>query len=372
MQLNGIRNIYILGDLHLGIKNGSIEWFNIQKDFLIDWFIDSIKKDGFDPEQDILIQLGDVNHIRESINIRIDNESEEIFEKLSNVFKKGVYILIGNHDIYYKDRTDINSLKKIPKLYENIHIFEKPEILTINGVHKFLMAPWEHNISILTDTIKKYKDRSDYLMCHADINEFSLNKWTKIQSGINRADLNSFKKIYAGHIHIRQNNGNVTYVGTPYQLDRGDFGNVKGFYKLNVSGNDIEETFIENTHSPRFIKIDAKKMLNMNINKISEQFKDNFVEILIDNNMAKIFPINRFIDLVDTYGHRSLEFIPYALDDINITSEDLDYSYDYNMFEILSEYLKIREISADLTNKVSIEFKNLYDKINQNRNNNEV
>jgi UDP-2,3-diacylglucosamine pyrophosphatase LpxH len=372
MQLDGIRNIYLLGDLHLGIKNGSIEWFNIQRHFLINWFIDSIKKDGFDPDQDILIQLGDVNHIRESINTRIDNESEEIFEKLSNIFKKGVYILIGNHDIYYKDRTDINSLKKIPKLYKNIHILEKPEILIINGSHKFLMAPWEHDISILTDTIKKYKDKSDYLMCHADINEFSLNKWTKIQSGLNRTDLNSFKRIYAGHIHIRQSNNNITYIGTPYQLDRGDFGNVKGFYKLSIKGDELEETFIENTESPEFVKIDAKKMLNMNINEITEYFNDNFVEILIDNNMAKVFPINRFIELVENCGHRSLEFIPYALDELNLISDDLVYSYDYNMFEILNEYLKIREISADLTNRVSVEFKNLYDKINQNRNNNEI
>lgn len=368
MDLNDIRNIYLLGDLHLGIKNNSIEWFNTQRKFLIEWFIETIKKGGFNPDTDILIQLGDWHHIRESINIRIDNESEEIFETLSDMFKRGIYIVLGNHDVYYKDRTDINSLKKIPKLYPNIHIFEKPNILNINeNSHKFLLAPWEHNVSKLSESIKKYKKGCDYLLCHADINEFSLNKWTKINGGLDREDLKYFKRIYSGHIHIRQSNGNMTYVGTPYQLDRGDFGNIKGFYKLNVKNDKLIESFIENTISPRFIKIEAKKMLNMNMNEISKEFDNNFIDILIDNNLAKIFPVNNFIDMIEKSGHKSIEFIPYSVENMEFNLDNLEQSYEYNIFEILSEYLKMRELSANLSNEVSIEFKSLYDKLNQSR-----
>ena len=83
MTINGIRNIYLLGDLHIGVKNGSIEWFNIQRDFLIDWFINEIEKDGFDPDLDILMQAGDWKHVRESTNVRISNLSLDIFTKLS-------------------------------------------------------------------------------------------------------------------------------------------------------------------------------------------------------------------------------------------------------------------------------------------------
>ena len=32
MKLNNVRKIFLVGDLHLGIKNNSIEWLQIQKD----------------------------------------------------------------------------------------------------------------------------------------------------------------------------------------------------------------------------------------------------------------------------------------------------------------------------------------------------
>ena len=33
MDINNVRNIYLLGDLHIGVKNNSNEWFDIQNQF---------------------------------------------------------------------------------------------------------------------------------------------------------------------------------------------------------------------------------------------------------------------------------------------------------------------------------------------------
>ena len=33
MKLNNINKIFLVGDLHLGIRNNSVEWADIQKDF---------------------------------------------------------------------------------------------------------------------------------------------------------------------------------------------------------------------------------------------------------------------------------------------------------------------------------------------------
>ena len=87
MNITGVRNIYLLGDLHIGIKNNSNEWFDIQRDFLLDWFLSELDKSGFDPEVDVLFQAGEWNHVRESTNVRISTASQAIFEKLSKKFK---------------------------------------------------------------------------------------------------------------------------------------------------------------------------------------------------------------------------------------------------------------------------------------------
>jgi hypothetical protein len=369
MKLNGVRNIYMLGDLHFGVKSNSIEWFNIQKSFLIDWFISQLKEDGFDPSCDILMQAGDWNHSRESVNVRLSNSSLDIFNILSRTFKKGIHIILGNHDVYYKDRNDVHSLREVDIIYDNIKIYEKPELLTINDKHRFLMLPWEHDNSILSETVSKYQGKADYVLCHADIKDFRLNKWTKLESGLSRSSLSNFKKIYSGHIHIRQSYKNMTYIGTPFHLDRGDVGNIKGYYKLNVESDTIVETFHENTYSPNFVKYDAVDILNKSISDVKSLFNNNYVDILIDNNIAKSFPVTQFLDLVKNSGYRHIEFFPYSSSNSKKeNTHDIQDNSEYNIFDVLNEYLKIREMPDRLLSKVSSKFKDIYQDVKNSKN----
>lgn len=368
MKLDGIRRIYLLGDLHIGIKNNSADWFNIQKQFIIDQFIAEIKANGFNPDTDILVQLGDWNHVRESTNVRISNELLDLFSILTDTFKRGIHIVLGNHDVYYKDRTDVHSLKEIGMIFNNVKIYEKPEILNINGVHKFLIMPWEQDREELTNKVKQFASMCDYMLCHADINDFKLNKWTKIENGIDRNVVKQFKHIYSGHIHIRQSGNNITYIGTPYQLDKGDYLNEKGYYMLEIEKDNIKESFNRNTISPVFLKIPAVDILNMNLYDISKLIDNNFVDILIDNDMAKVFPVSRFIDLLSNCNHRSIEFYPYSQNAQVNESTNLEVSYEYNMFEVLNEYLKLKEVPNHLAINVTTKFKKLYDDIKNNSN----
>jgi hypothetical protein len=367
MNLDNIRNIYLLGDLHIGVKNNSNEWFEIQREFLTHWFLNRIIEDGFDPDKDILMQAGDWNHVRESINVRISNASHDIFDIFSKTFKRGVHIILGNHDVYYKDRTDVHSLKDTDRIFDNIKVYETPELLNINGIHKFLMLPWEHDVFELSRKVKHFSGSADYILCHADIKEFQLNKWTKLEHGLDKKELSGFKKIYSGHIHIRQESDNMNYIGTPYHLDRGDNGNIKGFYKLNMEGPDIIETFIEITFSPRFVKYNIEDIINKSLVEIKEIFNNNFVDILIDSELAKVFPITQFVDLVNNSGHRKIEFYPYS-SETEVNGVVIQDSYDYNIFDVLNEYLKIREVPSQLSSKVSTKFKEIHDTIKNSKN----
>jgi DNA repair exonuclease SbcCD nuclease subunit len=368
MKLDNIRNIYLLGDLHIGVRNNSNEWFDIQREFLIDWFIPKIIADGFDTKRDVIIQAGDWNHVRESSNIRIANKSLEIFKIFNDHFERGVHIILGNHDVYYKDRTDVHSLKEIPLIYDNIFVYEQPMVLNINNKHKLLMLPWEHDVDQLSRKVASYVGKADYIVCHADIKDFRLNKWVKLEHGLNKNELKSFKKIWSGHIHTRQEHDNMTYIGTPYQLDRGDHGNTKGYYKLNVEGTDIIEEFVENVVSPKFVKYKASEILNKSLTEVKEMFNNNFVDILISSELAKVFPITQFIELVKDSGHRLIEFYPYKADSSEEDHIELDESYEYNIFEVLHIYLKTREIPLNLSAKVSAKFKEVHDNIKNAKN----
>ena len=54
MNLTNIRKITLVGDLHLGIRNNSVEWMNIQRDFLLDFLLTKVDED-FDDVVDVVI-----------------------------------------------------------------------------------------------------------------------------------------------------------------------------------------------------------------------------------------------------------------------------------------------------------------------------
>jgi hypothetical protein len=372
LNLKNIRKIFLLGDLHLGIRNNSIEWSNIQSSFLLDFFLQKIDEEGFDPKTDILVQLGDWHHVRESTNVRIFNLSLKIMEALTSKFKRGVFIILGNHDVYYKDRVDVNSLIGLSKIFNNLHVFSKPQLLEI-GKHGFLMLPWNESKDNLKSSLIKYhtksKNQQNNIFCHADIKGASLNKFIKISSGLDKEDLSKFKKIYAGHIHIRQEADNFLYVGTPYEMDRGDCGNTKGFYILDVSKNKIEEKFIENTSSPKHIKVEMSDLLELELPKIQKLFNNNFIDISIDSTLSSKVNYSIFTNKIKDFKHRRLEFYPYTKEQ-NILKSDIELSenYEFNIFKILKDFLSTVDFSDDKKNEVFEYFKEKYDLVNIKKN----
>jgi DNA repair exonuclease SbcCD nuclease subunit len=362
MKLEGIRKIFVLGDLHLGVRNNSMEWSEIQSEFLLDFFLKKVDEVGFDPNHDILVQVGDWNHVRESTNVRIYKKSLEIAERLTQKFKRGVYVILGNHDVYYKDRNDIHSLEGFDRIFDNFHVFTKPTQLTINS-HKFLMLPWVENIAELKEVVKANRE-AHYIFCHADVQGFSLNRSTRLEHGLEYSDLKSFKRVYSGHIHIRQDKNNVLYLGTPYEMDRGDRGNIKGFYVLSADSDLIIEKFIENTVSPRHIKIEMIDLLNLNLAEISAMFKNNFVDILIESSFSSRFPLTSFTEMLKDCGHRRLEFFSYSKDQIKSKSEvELNSNYEYNIFTIAQEKLKEKNLSVLYESQIFDKFKEIYDSL---------
>ena len=366
MILNNIRKIFVLGDLHLGIRNNSIEWSEIQSTYLIDHFIKQIEAEGFDPAQDILVQVGDWNHVRESTNVRIYKLSLKIAEVFSRKFKRGVFVILGNHDVYYKDRTDTHSLEGFDKIHDNFHIFEEPEILTINS-HKFLMLPWIESLEKLKNEVLK-NSSANYVFCHADFKGFNFNKVQKLEHGLDQEDVSTFNRIYSGHIHIRQEKGNVLYVGTPYEMDRGDRNNTKGFYVLDVSGKKVTEKFIENNFSPKYIRFEIFDLLKLAPTEIQKNFVNNFVDIMIESEFSKKFPISQFIELIKNYGHRRLDFIHYSHEQLKNKSDiELDSSYEYNIFTLLDERIKSMNLPTAQSIKIIDKFKEIYDSLRNNK-----
>lgn len=297
-NFKSLKRAFLVSDTHFGVRNNSIEWLQIQKDYFYNFFIPLLEENK--QPGDFILHCGDVFDSRNSLNLLVMNETITIFEKLAEIMP--VIIILGNHDIWKKSSNDVNSLKTM-KWIPNIFIFEEPEVLQM-GSKKLLLMPWRNGIEEEQKCIETNK--ADYLFCHTDVNGLKFNKHTEVDHGIEFDKLAKFKKVYSGHIHYTQGKGNFRMLGCPYPMTRSDIGNNKSIWLLDLeSGNEIQ---FENTYSPRFIRILFDKLLELTIEQINNLFDNNFVDVLVDPKWSLSFPFGALSEDLRTY--RRLDFIP--------------------------------------------------------------
>jgi DNA repair exonuclease SbcCD nuclease subunit len=107
-------------------------------------------------------------------------------------------------------------------------------------------------------------------------------------------------RVISGHIHKRQETPKVVYVGSPYQMSRGDIGNQKGIYLLTLE--DGELIFTPNNFSPVFQKLDIKQFMNMTDAERREKLSGNYTDIVIDEADVPNYKMADIYELMNTSG----------------------------------------------------------------------
>jgi hypothetical protein len=208
------------------------------------------------------------------------------------------------------------------------------------------MLPWVEDNKRLGEIVEEHKELCEYIVCHADVKGMRFNKWTKVEHGLDINALSSYRRVYAGHIHHRQETRNVLYTGTPYQMDRGDRDNQKGFYVLDLQKDSIVETFVANTQSPTYKKFDIYDVLEMSIDQVNREFNNAFVDIMIGINFVNKLSVTRFLDLVSGSNHRKIEFFTYVEETKDVAStQEFNPDEQFNVIDIFRSYLKTQEYS---------------------------
>jgi hypothetical protein len=298
MNLSSYKRAWMITDTHLGVRNSSVEWLDIMKEYFYDFFIPLLKREK--REGDFLIHVGDVFDSRHSLNLLVMNEGMNIFEEISKIMP--IVIILGNHDIYKKNSNEVNSVKVL-KWIPNIRVLEEPEVITVSE-KKLLFMPWRANHEEELACISN--NQADFLFCHTDVQGLKFNRNTTINEGLELGKLKSFRKIYAGHIHFAQQKGNFRMLGCPYPMTRSDINNEKGIWCLDII--EETETYYPNTVSPKFMRMTFERVLEMDEEEAKTTFKNNFVDILVDPKWSLNFPFSLFSE--DMKGYRRLDFIP--------------------------------------------------------------
>lgn len=269
----------MITDTHFGIHPMKQDkWLKMQTTWFNDFLVPFLRKHY--REGDVLCMLGDVFDNRTSINIKVMNMVIEMFQTLGSIMP--VHILVGNHDMWAMNNTDICSTASIRHI-PNINLYTQPTQVMF-GNSSVLMCPWITSKNTEHDILKSSK--ADYLFTHSDLKGVRTQLYPTRPHNRNileLKDFESFKRVFSGHIHINQTIGNFTFIGSPYHLDRNDIGNTKGIYVFDPDKN--ESMFVENTLSPQYQKITIKEESDLDrIDKQSCNF--NYTDLYVYTNLV--------------------------------------------------------------------------------------
>lgn len=197
-------------DIHFGMKNGSRIHNNDCEEF-VKWFCEEAKKEGCET----CIFLGDWHHNRSSVDISTMNYTVSNIELLSNNFTD-VFLIMGNHDEYYKDKREIHSLE-FGRLFPNVSIVN--EMITDGDVS---IVPW-----LVGDEWKKIeKTKSKYMFGHFELPSFYMNAMVQMpdHGNLRSSHFKNQEYVFSGHFHKRQQKGNIVYMGNAFPHNYADAG----------------------------------------------------------------------------------------------------------------------------------------------------
>ena len=301
-----------ISDVHIGVHQNSQMWLDICTEWA-DWLIEQLEA------QDVkdIVMCGDLFHYRDEIAVN----TIHYVTNLLNKFKKfNIIMLVGNHDAYYKDRSDINSLS-ILSGWENIHIVDNDIFEHEQYGTTMSFVPWGIPANEIPNT--------DITFGHFEIQNFKLNHTKICTHGLQPTQLlEKSKLVITGHFHTREERdykqGKIIYLGNPYQMDFGDTGSQKGYYILNLKNSSY--TFKPNNISPTHQKLYLSKLVEHGDvdETIKNTIKNNIVRFIVDRNIApdeidkllKLF--NSFKPLVITTDY-TINFDKFGMEDSNDT-----------------------------------------------------
>ena len=207
---NLFKKAAVFTDIHFGLKSNST-LHNEDCLAFVQWATKKAQEEGCET----CLFLGDWHNHRASINIVTLNYSLRALEHMNNNFER-VFFIPGNHDLYYRDKRDIQSVE-FAKHLPNVTICN--DWFTDGNV---TIAPW-----LCGDDHKRIPSlKGQYLFGHFELPGYLMNAMVEMpdHGEVRREHFNNFEHVFTGHFHKRQTKRNITYIGNCFPHNYADAG----------------------------------------------------------------------------------------------------------------------------------------------------
>lgn len=323
----------VFTDIHLGLK-GNSKVHNDDCEQFVDWFIQNAKDNNCETG----IFCGDWHHNRNSLNLTTMDATIRSMEKLGGAFEQ-FFFFDGNHDLYYKDKRDVNSTafaKHIPGITFIDEITTKEDVT---------LVPW-----LVGEEWKKIKDiKSKYMFGHFELPSFYMNAMVQMpDTGELKAEHFKHQEyVFSGHFHKRQQQGKIHYIGNAFPHNYADAWDDKRGMMILDRENNKEPKYINWEDCPKYRTTTLSKLLDPKQDIIKSKM---YLRVTIDVPIS--YEEASFIKetFINQHKCREISLIPQK------QVEEISTELDIQQFESVDQIVagEISAIDSDQFNKKTL------------------
>ena len=344
--------IAIITDTHFGARNDNVNFNEYFYQFYEGVFFPYLQQNNIKT----VLHLGDCFDRRKYVSYRTAKDFRERFILPFNVLGIDLHMLVGNHDIYYKNTSQVNSLTELlGERHKNIHIYEDATEVEFDGL-PILLMPWINSTNELYAEGMIYETKADVCMGHLEINGFQMSKnMTASQGGRDKEFFRKFDTVMSGHFHHKSDDGQIYYLGTPYEIYWNDFEDPKGFHIYDTETKTLERIVNPFTIYEKIYYDDTKEnYLEHDITK----YQNKYVKLIVVNK-KDLYQFDQFLDRLYQADAFDIKIVEDFSDlDASTVSDDIVNNTE-DTVTLLNRY--IDDLSIDLSkDRLKDQMRSLY------------
>ena len=326
--------IAIITDQHFGARKNSKLFHDYFLKFYNDVFFPTLEAEGIDT----IIDMGDTFDSRKGIDFAaLSWAKNNYYDKLKDYT---IHTIVGNHTAYYKNTNEVNSIDLLLREYDNVKIYSEATEIKIDNLD-ILLVHWinQENEAHTIKTIKK--SQSSMCMGHLELNGFVVTQQVIMDHGFDMKYFKKFDKVFSGHFHTRSNQGDIYYLGNPYEIYWNDFESVRGFHLFDTET--LEHTPVNNPYR-LFYKIFYEDTDHQTFD--AREYENKIVKLIV-RKKTNIKKFEKFIDKLYASNVAELKIVENFEFNGWYDKEDSESLESEDTMSILNRYIEEADVNLD-------------------------
>ena len=341
--------IGIITDTHFGARNDNLNFNDYFYKFYDNVFFPALKERGITT----CVHMGDVVDRRKFISYRIASDFRKRFINKFQELGIDLHIIIGNHDTYYKNTNEVNSMEELVGS-DRFKIYTEPKIVEFDDI-PILFVPWI-NVNNYDESIKLFNTaKSDIIMGHLGIAGFQMHRGQVSVEGHEKEMFRRFDTVFSGHFHHKSDDGQIYYLGTPYQITWSDYDDPKGFHIFDTETRELERIINPYILFRKIYYDDTQEDYN---NHDIAQYENQYVKLIVVNK-KDLYEFDKFVDkllMADAYEVKIIEDFS-ELDASNVSDDIVENTED--TMTLLEKYIDELDVTLN-KDRLKNTMRNLY------------